>query len=174
MTGEPGGSFVDVPLAKEIMLRQVREDDCRMLWEWANEPEVRWAAFSSKPIQWKEHVDWFARKLRDPNCIFFIALNHQSVPVGQVRFEMFDNNKAEIHISVDRRRRDSHYGRLIIDSAVKEVFRTRTIQTIHAFIRPGNDRSMQVFAEAKFVMAGVVPEYKNGNEAVHYVRAKDV
>ncbi len=28
-------------------LRRVEEADCRLLWEWANEPEVRSASFSS-------------------------------------------------------------------------------------------------------------------------------
>lgn len=41
---------------KNITLRQVREEDCSLLREWANDPAVRTAAFLSDPIPWEEHL----------------------------------------------------------------------------------------------------------------------
>ncbi|MBI4644486.1 MAG: UDP-2,4-diacetamido-2,4,6-trideoxy-beta-L-altropyranose hydrolase, partial [Deltaproteobacteria bacterium] len=57
-----------------ITLRAAVKDDCRMLWEWANDPEVRKNSFSSDPIPWEQHVSWFESKLRDPGYLFFIVL----------------------------------------------------------------------------------------------------
>jgi len=48
-----------------LVLRRVEEADCSLLWEWANEPEVRSASFSSTPIAWDEHREWFTKKLGD-------------------------------------------------------------------------------------------------------------
>ena len=49
--------------SKMLSLRQVREDDCRLLWEWANDPEVRAVSFLSEPILWDQHVQWFKSKI---------------------------------------------------------------------------------------------------------------
>ena len=153
-----------------LRLRRVREDDCRRLWEWANDPEVRAAAFSSDPIPWEKHVQWFARKMRDPNCFLFAALDDQDTPVGQVRFDLDGKNEAEIDVSVDRSKRGLGYGSVMIRMAVEEMFPVPLVRGVHAFIKPDNRGSIKTFERAKFKPLGV--ETVRGNTARHYVWVK--
>jgi len=38
---------------RELKLRSVRENDCQLLFEWAQDPVVRAASFHSAAISWK-------------------------------------------------------------------------------------------------------------------------
>lgn len=159
-------------LEKRILrLRQVREHDRKLLWEWANDLEVRAGAFSSGPIPWEEHVCWFTHKLHDPNCFLFIGLDDRSTPIGQVRLDMTNDSEAEIGVSIEKSRRGSGYGSLLISKAVEEVFRTTRIRTVHAFIKPGNEGSTRAFEKAKFVRLRI--ETVKGSTAEHYLRVKE-
>lgn len=156
---------------KELRLRHVREEDCKMLWEWVNDPEVRGAAFSSDAaIPWEDHVQWFMRKLHDANCFLFIALDNQDTPVGQVRFDVKNDDETEIGVSIDRSRREAGYGSLLINMAVEEIFRVTPVRAVHAFIKPYNEGSIRAFEKAKFKRLGM--ETVRGNTATHYVRVK--
>ncbi|MEK7218316.1 MAG: UDP-2,4-diacetamido-2,4,6-trideoxy-beta-L-altropyranose hydrolase, partial [Patescibacteria group bacterium] len=52
------------PPSASLRLRPATVGDGRTLWEWANDPTVRASAFSSDPIPWEEHMQWFGKKLR--------------------------------------------------------------------------------------------------------------
>ena len=50
----------------DLRLRRVQEKDCRQLWEWANDPEVRPVSFATEPIQWERHVVVQCQAARSP------------------------------------------------------------------------------------------------------------
>jgi len=99
--------------ARQIMLRRTKEIDCELLWNWANDPEVRQSAFNSKSIAWEDHQSWFIKKQNNPDCVQYIALNSQDVPVGQIRFDIKDS-VAEIDYSIDKEFRDMGLGRMLL------------------------------------------------------------
>ncbi len=132
-----------------ICLRPASADDCPLIWEWANEPAARAASFTTKPIPWERHEQWFAAKLNDPGCAFYVAVNGAGVPIGQVRCEVRDN-VAIISISLDPRFRGTGYGTKVIRKGSEELFARGNVDTIHAFIRPGNDASYKAFEKAGF------------------------
>lgn len=154
----------------KIRLRQAREGDCRLLWEWANDPEVRESAFSRNPISWETHVQWFMRKLHEPTCFLFIGVDDRDTPIGQVRFEVHKEGEAEIDVSIERGKRGLGYGSLLISEAVEEVFHTIPIQIIHAFVKPHNEASMRAFEKANFKRQAT--KTVRGNIAIHYIRSK--
>lgn len=151
-----------------LTLRRVHEGDCRLLWEWASDPLARALSFSSDPIPWEEHVKWFANKLNDPNCIIFVALDDDGTPVGQMRCDITNKQEAEIDVSIDRNRRGSGYGTLLLDKGVEEIFRTTSVRIVHAFIKPDNGGSIRAFKKAKFKQVGL--ETVRGHTARHYLR----
>jgi UDP-2,4-diacetamido-2,4,6-trideoxy-beta-L-altropyranose hydrolase len=153
-----------------LRLRPVRQEDCKLLWEWANDPEVRAASFSSEPIPWEQHLQWFANKLHDSNCYIFIVFDYEDRAIGQVRFERRDGNEAEISISLDKGKRGSGYGSLFIDKAVKELFRHTSMASVYALIKPNNGISIRAFEKAHFKKLG--NKTVRGNVALHYVRVK--
>jgi RimJ/RimL family protein N-acetyltransferase len=154
----------------KLRLRYARESDCKLLWEWANDRETRKLSFSPDPIPWEEHVQWFTRKLLEPSCLFFIAVDREDTPVGQVRFDIDRDGKAEISVSVDRDKRGLGYGALLISKAVKEVFHLTCIRSVHAFIKPNNEASIRAFERSGFKRLNI--ENVRGNVAVHYIRVR--
>lgn len=154
-----------------LTLRSARAEDCRLVWEWANEPEVRDSAFNSAPILWETHQQWFGRKLLDPNCHIYIALDDQVIPIGQVRFDCVSDKEAEIDITIDKSKRGMGYGSTLIRLAVEELFNQTTFQVVHAFVKPHNSASIRAFERAQFKKFGM--EMIRDNTAIHYLRVKN-
>ena len=94
-------------------LRSVREDDRSLLFRWVNDPDVRRASFSSEPIDWDDHADWFARLRRDPASRIWILETQGSVPVGQFRVSVRDG-VGRVDYSVDADFRGRGLGREIL------------------------------------------------------------
>jgi len=80
-----------------MKLRSADIGDCQLLFEWANDNEIRKMALSNEPIEWESHTNWFKNKLSDPNCIIYIATNDQGQPIGQLRFDII-GVEAEIDV----------------------------------------------------------------------------
>ena len=139
---------------EKLILRPVGDEDCRLLWEWANDPDVRAAAFSSESIPWEEHIKWFTHKLNDPHCFHFIALDDQDTPVGQARIDVH-GEEAEIDTSVDRQRRGCGFGSSLIETAVEKVFRITLVKVVHAYVKPQNKVSIHAFRKAGFQDSGL-------------------
>ncbi len=151
---------------KALNLRPAYKEDCRLLWEWANDAVVRNYSFNSDPIPWEEHVKWFNERLNDPNCLIFIAEDADGTPVGQIRFEV-TGERAEVSVSVDKSKRNLGYGTLLIEQGVKEVFRSMIIKSVHAFIKPDNIGSIRSFERSGFRYVGLYSI--KGYNAEHYV-----
>ena len=147
-----------------LRLRLVQAEDCRMIWEWANDPTTRAVSFTTESISWESHVRWFSAKLSDPNCLFFVALDSNDVPIGQVRFAM-DGPEAVISVSLAFDQRGKGYGSQIIRKATQRVFASTAVRLIHAYIRPENIQSIQAFIRAGFLDNGLI--------AMHKVPARD-
>ena len=153
-----------------LRLRKARESDCKLLWEWVNDPDVRLSAFSSEPIPWDIHVRWFRERLEKWNPFLFIALDDQDVPLGQIRFDI-DQSKAKIDVSIDKGKRGLGCGPTLIEKGVQEIFRKTLIKEVHAFVKVSNESSIRAFEKAKFERMGV--EIVKDNRALHYLRERD-
>jgi len=151
-------------------LRRVLETDCQLLWDWANEPDARASALSSKPIPWDEHVEWFRGKLQDPNCLMFIALDDHDTPVGQIRFDV-EGYQAAIDISIEKRRRGAGYGSELIRIATDEIFSTTGVRAVHAFVKYDNQESIGAFEKANFRRLWV--ETVRSHMGIHLIKGED-
>ncbi len=161
---------LDRLVGKMLRLRQVGQGDCRLIWQWANDPETRAVSFSSEPIPWEQHVEWFKAKLNDPRCIFYIAMNSDGVPIGQVRYDM-EGNKAVISISIDRKFQGKGYGSKLIWLASRKLLDVSDIDTIYAYVKQGNEVSVGAFVKAGFGEIGTT--MMRGHQAIHLVLRKD-
>lgn len=139
-----------------LRLRPVERGDRRLLWEWANDSDVRAFAFHPQPIPWEDHVRWFDQKFASPQCFHFLALDHQDVPVGQVRFDVEDGGEAEIHVTVARHFRGCGYGSALLRLAAERLFRETQVRTIRALIQPQNTASLHAFEKAGWKPHGAV------------------
>jgi len=153
-----------------LRLRKVRQEDCKLLWEWANDREVRAASFSTACIPWEQHIMWFKSKLRDPHCNLYVATDNAAMPIGQVRYDIKDN-EATVSISIDRKFRGRGYGSTLIWISSQEVFSTAHVAVVHAYVRKGNDASIRAFMKAGFHCVGETTVRQN--EAVHLALRRD-
>jgi len=153
-----------------FQLRRVDESDSRILWEWANDPEVRAVSFSPESILWDEHVKWLRGKLTDPHCFFYLALNAEGRPVGQIRFDI-DGARAIISLSVERSSRQQGYGSPMIQLASHQLFAETQIQSIAAYVKADNHASARAFARAGYVRAG--DEEIAGQPALQFVMQRE-
>lgn len=138
-----------------VRLRAAADNDCRLLWEWLNDPAVRAVAFESGTVPWEGHVAWFRRKIADPHCQMYVVLDEQDDPVGQVRFDIDpDRLAAVVTISVARERRRRGVGQEALRLACARLFADTETGQVVAYIRPHNLASLRMFEKAGFVRAG--------------------
>jgi len=131
-----------------LSLRPVETDDCQLLWEWANDPDVRAVSFVPGPIAWDVHVEWFRTKMKDSSVRLFIALEGET-PIGQLRYEL-QGREAVASISLDRAARGKGFGTSVIRLGSRLVFQTLNADVIHAFVKEGNEASLRAFLKAGF------------------------
>lgn len=147
-----------------VRLREVADDDCRLLWEWANEPSVRAVSFQSSAISWEEHAAWFHARRRDPRCVFYILLDEQGQPVGQVRFELDGSHRTFVDISIARSHRGRGYGSAGLRLACTRLVRVIPGVGVRALIKPSNVISLRTFERAGFIRC--TPEEGERRDAV--------
>lgn len=135
----------------KLHLRPVTKQDARFLWEWANDPVIRETSFSSKPISWEEHIQWFEKNIKDPTCYYYLFVNEQNDVVGQTRFNI-KNGEAEISVSISQKYRGRGYGAIIIQIGCSQLFnKVKKLNEILALIRPENINSIRAFQKSGFI-----------------------
>jgi len=132
-----------------LTLRPARYDDCRLLWCWANDPEVRKVSINTEPIPWEQHQDWFKKKIESDTSWIYI-LEYKENPIGQIRFDQVVSGEAEISVSIDSSMRGKSYGTKIIQLGIKKICEDTNLRYFIAYIRPNNIPSMRVFEKAGF------------------------
>ena len=136
-------------LAEQIKLRKAQENDCELLWKWANDLEARAVSFTSAPISWEDHTHWFNSKLNDGNCMMYVAAMNDGTPLGQIRYDIKQRN-AVISISIDGKFRSKGYGVVLIRETAERLFNESNIRRVHAYVKQDNNASSNVFSKAGF------------------------
>ena len=156
--------------ARCLRLRPVSVEDRRLLWDWANDPAVRAASFSTDAISWDTHVNWFREKVGDAKTLIFVAVNSEEAPIGQIRFELQPDG-ALLNLSLAKERRGCGFAVPLIDAGVSELFSKSDCQQVHAFVKPENAASIKAFEKAGFVRVNSTTIYNHA--AFHFVRTRE-
>ena len=156
---------------RDLVLRRVRDNDCRTLWEWANDEDVRAASFSPGHIAWNDHVAWFNQRVNDARVLMLIATDKEGVPIGQIRFERTKDDEAEISVSIVGSKRGQGLAPTLIDRSVETAFHEMDLACVHAFVRPENQASARAFENADFKPVGL--KQVRANTALHYLRRRN-
>ncbi|OGJ56914.1 UDP-2,4-diacetamido-2,4,6-trideoxy-beta-L-altropyranose hydrolase [Candidatus Peribacteria bacterium RIFCSPLOWO2_12_FULL_55_15] len=142
-------------MGSPLRLRPAREEDARLLWTWANDPVVRASSFSPAPIPWEDHMAWFTKKIRDPRCAIYIALDREDCAIGQARIEITDaGREAEIDLHIAEEFRGKKMGTPLIVAAVRRFFAAASARTVIALVREDNLASRHSFQRAGFSLRG--------------------
>jgi UDP-2,4-diacetamido-2,4,6-trideoxy-beta-L-altropyranose hydrolase len=148
-----------------LTLRRAVTQDCRLIWEWANDPEARAVSFSSDPIPWESHECWFAAKLRDRNCLFYVGVEPDNNPIGQIRFDV-TGAEGVVSVSLAPQSRGKGLGPALIVQGAEQLFAQSDAHVVHAYIKTENQGSVIAFEKADFEDAGVAEIC--GRQARHF------
>lgn len=125
-------------------LRKVTHNDCKLVFEWANDEIVRLNSFNVEPIIYENHVDWFRKKLESNNSFMYI-FEVDSVEVGIIRLDKIHDNSYLINYSIAKEYRGKGYATLLL-KLVKETYKNSVlvgkvkatnIGSLKAFIKAG-------------------------------------
>jgi RimJ/RimL family protein N-acetyltransferase len=137
--------------ARDLGLRPVAADDASRLFDWANDRTVRDASFHPDPIEWSEHVRWFEQRLRSPICYWYLALDRDGQPLGQIRFDLDDlGQTAEVGVSVAPPYRGAGLGGVLIRAASDRLLRETAVTVINAVVKATNVASASSFDAAGY------------------------
>jgi RimJ/RimL family protein N-acetyltransferase len=129
-----------------LSLRPAAPSDCRLIFEWANDPTTRANSFAPDPIPWATHCAWFERIVSDPGRELYVVLS-SDVPIGQARLEACGHREAKISLSLAPAWR----GRGLAVEVIRLVITRADADVVHAYLKPENDRSRRAFLKAGFV-----------------------
>lgn len=100
-----------------MKIRSARISDAELLYSWVNDKDVRQNSFNQNPIHWENHIVWLTKKLSENNVKIFI-LELDAIPVGQIRYELAENDKWIIDYSIFKKYRGRGLGKQIISMTI--------------------------------------------------------
>ncbi|WP_299701109.1 UDP-2,4-diacetamido-2,4,6-trideoxy-beta-L-altropyranose hydrolase [uncultured Pontibacter sp.] len=141
--------FQKLSLMADMKLRKATIADLQLLFEWANDPEVRQHSFNPKPISLEEHTKWFQTKLDNPATSIYIA-EIDSLPAAQIRFDISDN-KATISYLIGADFRGKGLGHTVLQKGVQKLLRERPeVTKIDGLVQQQHKASIRSFEKAGF------------------------
>jgi UDP-2,4-diacetamido-2,4,6-trideoxy-beta-L-altropyranose hydrolase len=134
-----------------LKIRDIKMDDCRDIWRWRNNPEVRKMCYETKSIRYSEHRKWFNSKISNVSTGFFIVENGDKQKIGQVRFEKNGKNSSCININLNPDFFGKGLGGKIIKYATRYFMnKFPEVKDITAEIIEGNIVSEKAFKKAGY------------------------
>ena len=146
---------VDSGSGPPLRLRRALSEDCDLLFEWVNDPDVRHWSLSPGQVSYDTHVAWFSSRVSRSDCFMFILVNDCEEAVGQVRFELDDPHTAIVSASIARPHRGRGYASSALAMACDALRAIAPdVCKVVAYIRPDHVASRAAFERAGFVYQG--------------------
>ncbi|WP_236892372.1 GNAT family N-acetyltransferase [Clostridium beijerinckii] len=132
------------------MIEPASKKDCDLLFNWANDEDVRKNSFNSGKIIYQEHIKWFSNVINSNECFIFI-LKFKDISVGQIRINV-KNKKAIISYSIDKNYRGQGLSMVmlnLLEQKIKDID-TNNIDKLVGFVKYENIASQKVFEGLKY------------------------
>lgn len=134
----------------EFYLRKATEKDMDLLFQWANDPIVRTNSFTTEPIPYQEHCEWYKKLLTRTDCHQYIYMQGRE-NVGQVRI-IINGNEAEISYSICREKRCMGHGKRLIQLLGRQVkIEFPDVKKLTAKVKADNIASRQAFLDVGYM-----------------------
>lgn len=133
-----------------LSFRLAGNEDVDLFFDWANDPLTRSNSYNKEPIPYEDHVKWFNQQLESTNNRFYVFLNEEGIPVGQVRISSDNLNEAIISLLVDIHHRGKGYATEMIEKASDDFLLINSGYRILAYIFKTNQASCYSFLKAGY------------------------
>lgn len=157
-----------------ISLRRATIEDAPTVFKWRNAPDVRAISESSKELQLRDHIKWFAERLplTHPDSLWIVTSlsdidGAEGTPIGSARITLDGKNYARISVLIDPAYRNCGIGQQVIQMLKEKIQRMN--RTPVARVHVGNLASLRIFEAAGFAV--VSPE-QNGSGFVELHASK--
>ncbi len=135
-----------------LTLKPATAKDCKILWQWRNDPDARKYFTNTEYVPYQEHKEWFKASLKNENRYRVMVLQNNT-KVGMVRFDVEPMSKAAvIHINIASEHRHQEIGRKVLKEACHYAFGNLGIDRVIARIKEGNEASIRAFTYAGFTL----------------------
>lgn len=133
-----------------IEIRKVNYEDSDLLLLWRNHPEIYRYALTAKPVLKVDHEKWFASRVNNPLCYFYMGLS-EGVPCGSVRYDVLGSDEeAEVSISLS----PEFWGKGIASELMKKaeelLKKESKIKVIFATVLNENKASLRLFEKNNY------------------------
>ncbi|MDO9528880.1 MAG: GNAT family N-acetyltransferase [Syntrophales bacterium] len=129
-----------------VYLRPAEWSDVDLLYEWANDKQVRSNPFNTEIISCYDHKHWFENYMADENTVIYMLCDTES-KIGQIRLDCSEHI-AKINYIISKRYRGLGYGEIIIRLVEKKIVIDKSdIRCIKAIVRSNNVASQKVFED---------------------------
>ncbi|MBG0859631.1 MAG: UDP-2,4-diacetamido-2,4,6-trideoxy-beta-L-altropyranose hydrolase [Bacteroidales bacterium] len=106
-----------------ITLRDVNKEDKDLTYGWASNQEIRRFSFNRHPISFKEHTEWFNRKINDPSCLYLIA-DYKGESIGSIRFDITEG-EAVINYLLNPEYQGKGFGLVILKKGIERLMKEK-------------------------------------------------
>ena len=134
----------------EISLRPVLPDDREMIFEWRNTPFLVKLGSSGKTVTREEHYRWFENILLNNKTTVLFIINVGCIPVGQVRFDLIEENIYRVSIYLIEEYTGRGIGPVALQKGVELIRRDDADKKFIAFIKRDNEASRAIFLKTGF------------------------
>ncbi|WP_242927150.1 UDP-2,4-diacetamido-2,4,6-trideoxy-beta-L-altropyranose hydrolase [Pontibacter vulgaris] len=150
--------FRSLSLTTAMKLRLVNEQDLMLLYNWANDPEVRRNSFNTEPILLENHTRWFNIKLADPLSALYLATIGDD-PAAHIRFD-FKSETAVLSYLISEKYRGKGLGHIVLLKGIKKLQQDKPgIKQIEGLVQKSNPASVRAFEKAGFAYAVPDPRF---------------
>ncbi|WP_048340878.1 MULTISPECIES: GNAT family N-acetyltransferase [Clostridium] len=149
-----------------IQLRKATGEDCEILFQWANDVDVRKNSFNSDYIIYEEHVNWFLKMLQNEKVLFFI-MEVDNKSIGQTRINI-DKNIGVISYSICKEYRGKGFGKKMIQLVEECISSFKSIDKIVAYVKKDNKSSNKIFTKLNYLKE----EYEDKNVYYKFIGNK--
>lgn len=134
-----------------LYLREAVEEDMDLLYEWANDAEVRKNAFHTEQIPYDTHKKWFENLLKDTETLQYILVEEaKAKEIGQIRLSL-NKDRAVIDYSVDKHMRKRGFGvKMVKLVEVKLQETAKNITFLIGQVKYENAASARVFEKCGY------------------------
>ena len=133
-----------------LSFRFANKNDADLFFRWSSDRVTRENSYNTADIEYHDHVDWFYKRINNPDILMYVFMNEDKVEVGQVRIESSGIGESKISISVDAEMRGLGHGAEMIKIATKDYLGKNPGKNILAFIFKNNEASKRSFIKAGF------------------------
>lgn len=164
--GQGARRIVDLLVdSNNLILREVEKSDAELLFKWANDPASRQNAINTGSIKWEDHVMWFSQKLNSETTKIYIAIDHDKIPCGQIRFDR-SNDSGIIDFYIASNFRGKNLGKELLLEGSQKIFNWwQDIKYVEGKVKKQNISSQKSFIKAGF-------EESDSNDYLVYIKSR--